>query len=203
MQMRRPAKLLWIAGLLAASMPLAAVERKGTTMTIDDETSLLNPKVLSESLKFAKPMKIVAIHSIEEPQNVFDAKNFRTDTSAILDVCFSAVGPFKDYQDRTAGDPILRTMTCESRDSIVKALGLAAVFMKGTSYVCAFTPLPQAQIAAKVIDITSYATSSVALVVSVTKCENKMEEKFNALLKACETLNTMGANCVGVDDEAF
>lgn len=203
MLLRRGILAAGIIGLLPFATPAAAVERKGVPIEIPDEGSVLHPKQLTESLKDAKPARIVAVHSIEQPKMVFDVSYFERDLTGIADVCFSAIGPFKDYQDRTAGDPIARTMTCESRDSIVKALGLASVFMKGTSFVCSFAPVPQAQIAAKLIDVTSYATSSIALVVSVTKCENKMEEKFNALLKACEDLNAMGARCLGVDDEPF
>jgi hypothetical protein len=123
-------------------------------------------------------------------------------------VCFGAIGPWIPWDgdgDTTKlnQSEFLRSWTCESRDSVVKALGFTSFFLKGSGYVCSLTPLPQAQIAAKAFDVASYASSGISLVVSVTKCENTLETKFDALLKACENLKTMGANCQGVDDSPF
>lgn len=192
-------------GLLALSGTQAsAAERHGITVEAPADGSLLNPKNLSKEIGKLGPMKVLKVHSVEKPLETFDTKSFEPDTSGFGEVCFTSVSPRVPYQLSLAeGDVFVRAMTCEKRDSIVKALGLASVFMKGTSYACAFLPVPQVQLTAKVIDIASYATSSVALVISVTKCENTMEAKFNAVIKACEDLRTMGVDCQGVDNEPF
>lgn len=179
------------------------VERKGVPINPPSE-SLLNPKTLSSEIKNLGPMRVLKIKSIEQPAQKFDSKNFEPNTRDFGEVCFTSVGPMKPWDSSLLDkDQFVRAMTCEKRDSIVKALGLASVFMKGTGYVCAFIPVPQVQLTAKVIDIASYATSSVALVISVTKCENTMEAKFNAVIKACDDLRAMGIDCQGVDDESF
>jgi hypothetical protein len=132
----------------------------------------------------------------------------RSDATA---VCFGSIGPWIPWDgdgdtrklDAPSHQPFVRTWTCESRDSVVKALGFAGFFLKGSGYVCSFTPLPQAQIAAKAFDVASFASTSIGLIVSVTTCENTLETKFDALLKACENLRTMGADCQGVDNTPF
>jgi hypothetical protein len=213
--MLRP-KALILAPLLAAASTSALAsasenltERRGVPVTPPSSESILNPKNLSNEIPKHGPMKIVKVHSIERPAVAFDAKNFKADTRGLAEVCFTSIGPKVPYrslsesEDQFAPNFDVRAMTCEKRDSIVKALGLASVFMKGTSYACSFIPLPQVQLTAKIIDISSYATSSVAIVISTTKCENTLEAKFNAVLKVCDELNAMGLDCQGVDNEPF
>lgn len=180
------------------------VERRGTTVRSPSEDSILNPKNLTKELSNLGPMKVVKVHSIQPPAATFDAKNFRSDTSGLGDVCFTKISPFVPYQDSfTEKLETERAMTCEKRDSIVKALGFTSVFLKGTSMICSFAPVPQVQLTAKIIDIASYATSTVALVISTTTCENTLEVKFNALLKTCDDLKAMNVDCQGVDNEPF
>lgn len=171
----------------------------------DQGSNILSPKVLTELLQKARTDKqqknVVYLGDIKTPENKA-VQEVDLSGSTVSSVCFSSVGPWQPWGS-SFRDDINRAWTCESRDSVVKALGFTSVFLKGTSYVCSFTPLPQAQVAAKVFDIASYASSSIGLVVSVTNCENKLEDKFNALIKACEELRTMNIDCQGVDNTPF
>lgn len=199
-----------IVGVLTlTATPLFAegkpVERRGVTVASPDSDSILNPKTLTNEIKKLPPMKIVKVNSIERPAKVFDAEHFQADTRALGDVCFTSVGPMIPWGSFRESDaePMVRTMTCEKRDDIVKKLGFTAVFLQGTGYVCSFIPVPQVQFAGKVIDVASYATSTIALVISTQECVNTMEAKFNAAIKVCDELKTMGVNCLGVENEPF
>jgi hypothetical protein len=127
------------------------------------------------------------------------------DLSNATDVCFGSIGPWEPWDGKTLNfnDTFPRAWTCESRDSVVKALGFTSFFLKGSSYVCSMTPLPQAQVAARAFDLASFASTGIALVVSVTKCENTLETKLDALAKACEKMQDMKLNCAGVDNTPF
>lgn len=147
----------------------------------------------------------------ETPAPKTEELNLDSTRSDATGVCFGAIGTWIPWDgdgdirklDAPSHQPFVSTWTCVSRDSVVKTLGLAGFFLKGSGYVCSFTPLPQAQIAAKAFDVASFASISIGLIVSVTRCENTLETKFDALLKACENLRTMGADCQGVDNTPF
>ena len=200
-------KMLGLAVLV--STPLYAgekfTERHGVTISPPKDESILNPKNLTKEISKIGPMKILKVNSIERPTVVFNSDDYQPDTRALGDVCFTSVGPMIPWDSFRESDaePTVRTMTCEKRDDIVKKLGFTAVFLQGTGYVCSFIPVPQVQFAGKVIDVASYATSTIALVISTQECVNTQEAKFNAAIKVCDELKAMGVNCLGVENEPF
>ncbi|SMF63474.1 hypothetical protein [Pseudobacteriovorax antillogorgiicola] len=121
------------------------------------------------------------------------------------DVCFAGIGPTIPYGlASTARLDFELELACKTRDSIAKAFGASAVFLKGSSYVCKLSPLPQAQVAATAFDISSFAATSLALVVSVTNCDDtSLDRKFDSLVKSCERLRQHGVDCRGVDNTPF
>lgn len=122
-------------------------------------------------------------------------------------VCVADIGPWQPYSEdifRSSVDGLnWEKMSCKKRDAIANSLGAATVFIKGMSYVCQLTPLPQAQIAARVFDVTSYASASIGFFISVQSCKDGIDEKISALVKACENLREAGVNCVSVDNNDF
>lgn len=185
---------------------IAENERKPTINRVTPE---FRAKVASATDEIIKRDGGTRVPEIPAPK--MEELNLDLTRSEVTGVCFGAIGPWIPWDgdgdirklDAPSNLPLVRTWTCESRDSVVKALGFSAFFLKGSGYVCSFTPLPQAQIAAKAFDVASFASTSIGLIVSVTKCENTLETKFDALLKACENLQAMGANCQGVDNTPF
>lgn len=192
-----------LALALSSTLAEGATERKGIPITLPEDSPLNGKQLTQELISGEKAVDLRKMPSAPF-KPAFDSSTFRSDTSGFGTPCFTNVGPWIPAdRDAAIESEFQRTMTCESRDSLVKAFAFTSVFLKGTSYVCVFTPLPQAQIAAKVFDIASYASSTVGLVVSAMNCENKLEQKFNALLKTCEELKKMGIDCQGVDDSPF
>lgn len=188
----------------AISQAPAANERKGDPSAVTPEFVERARKMSDEIVRDNKMQKVP-----DHPAPSLAKLDLDLTRSDVTSVCFGSIGPWipwdGDGDTSKLNQPmnLPRAWTCESRDNVVKALGFASFFLKGSSMVCSFTPLPQAQIAAKAFDVASFASSGIALVVSVTKCENTLETKFDALLKACDNLRSMGADCQGVDDTPF
>lgn len=179
--------------LLVASLLVVFVT---PSFASDDKRHLLDPVEMLLWLKQNKgPPQDIQLDRRELDWQA-DVRNFRGVT------CIGNIGPYLPYSDDLLRDfGIPRNMTCEKRDAIVNALGATAVFLKGTSYVCSMTPLPQAQIAARVFDVSSFASASIGFVISLQNCRNTYQERIDALLHACQALKDMGVDCISVDSE--
>ncbi len=197
--MTRPKALLLASPLLVtASLGMAETGRKPNIPITKEFRETILPNV-AEALETTPNRLPDTPVPPERPQ-------INRDLSVAGDVCFGSIGPWEPWDGKTLnynGDIFPRAWTCETKDSVVKAIGFASFFLKGSSYVCSMTPLPQAQIAARAFDLASFASTGIALVVSVTKCENTLETKLDALAKACEKMQDMKLNCAGVDDSPF
>jgi hypothetical protein len=191
--------LACLSAYSTAFSAVEGVERKGTPIPITPE---FREKFMRETQEAIEAGKVVQAPDTPVPE-LKPLTIDRTRSDAV-NLCFASIGPWTPWDGEFGSMPITeRTWTCQDRDTMVKALGFTQFFLKGTGYVCSLTPLPQAQVAAKAFDIASFAFSGITLVVSVTKCENTLETKFDALLKACDELKAAGAQCLGVDNTPF
>jgi hypothetical protein len=123
------------------------------------------------------------------------------------DVCVGDIGQYQPFSPDILSmndfDFEWERMSCKKRDAIVASLGATAVFVKGMSYTCAFVPLPQAQVAARVFDVTSYASASIGFFVSLRECTKSYDEKITVLVEFCEQLRKNGVDCISVDNTEF